>query len=130
MDQLSNSNTTKSIPEQPCGHLLDVDYAMLVKFYGESSEQIYEKRYGPANYSGSEKRVIKGGTRSGPYFDIICQRKQSKQSMPKVQMKTGMWNNATIDLKRRWNKRCFCVAAGISPVEKNTLYFLKSSLLS
>jgi hypothetical protein len=32
------------------GFGLDVDYAMLVKLYGESSEQKVEKRYSPAKY--------------------------------------------------------------------------------
>ena len=39
---------------------VDIDYAMLVKMYGESLEQRAEKRYSPARYSGSEVRVITG----------------------------------------------------------------------
>jgi hypothetical protein len=42
------------------GFGLDIDYAMLVKTYGESSEQKNEKRYSPAKYTGSEVKVIKG----------------------------------------------------------------------
>jgi IS1 family transposase len=38
----------------------DIDYAMLVKTYGESSEQKVEKRYSPANYVGSSKEPIFG----------------------------------------------------------------------
>jgi len=38
----------------------DVDYAMLVKTYWESSEQTNQKRYSPARYTGSEKKVING----------------------------------------------------------------------
>jgi IS1 family transposase len=38
----------------------DIDYAMLVKMYGESMEQKYEKRYSPANYGGSRKEIIAG----------------------------------------------------------------------
>lgn len=37
-----------------------IDYAMLVKMYGESMEQKYEKRYSPANYTGSRKEIITG----------------------------------------------------------------------
>jgi IS1 family transposase len=36
----------------------DIDYAMLVKIYGESGEP--EKRYSPASYVASEKRTISG----------------------------------------------------------------------
>lgn len=39
---------------------LDIDYAMLVKMYGESGEQKTEKRYSPAKYVSSKKGVIKG----------------------------------------------------------------------
>ncbi len=42
------------------GFGLDVDYAMLVKLYGESSEQKLEKQYSPAKYVSSEKKVIRG----------------------------------------------------------------------
>jgi IS1 family transposase len=38
----------------------DIDYAMLVKIYGESREQTVQKRYSPANYTGSKKEVITG----------------------------------------------------------------------
>ena len=38
----------------------NIDYAMLVKIYGESTEQKVEKRYSPAQYTGSEARVITG----------------------------------------------------------------------
>jgi IS1 family transposase len=39
---------------------IDIDYAMLVKLYGESSEQKVEKRYSPANFRGSQKEIITG----------------------------------------------------------------------
>jgi IS1 family transposase len=38
----------------------NIDYAMLVKTYGESSEQKVEKRYSPAQFSGSSKAVVSG----------------------------------------------------------------------
>ncbi|MCX5888214.1 MAG: IS1 family transposase [Deltaproteobacteria bacterium] len=38
----------------------DIDYAMLVKIYGESTEQKVEKRYSPAKFTGSRKEVITG----------------------------------------------------------------------
>lgn len=38
----------------------DIDYAMLVKIYGESAEQKIEKRYSPAKYTGSKVEVIAG----------------------------------------------------------------------
>jgi IS1 family transposase len=38
----------------------NIDYAMLVKKYGESSEQKAEKRYSPAKYEGSTKTKIWG----------------------------------------------------------------------
>ena len=38
----------------------DIDYAMLVKMYGESAEQKVQKRYSPAKYTGSRKEVITG----------------------------------------------------------------------
>jgi IS1 family transposase len=37
-----------------------IDYAMLVKTYGESNEQKAEKRYSPAQFAGSSKAVITG----------------------------------------------------------------------
>ena len=40
-----------------CGN---IDYAMLVKMYGESMEQKIQKRYSPAKYTGSEVKVISG----------------------------------------------------------------------
>jgi len=42
-----------------------VDYAMLVKIYGE--EQKGDKRYSPASFVSSEKRVMAGN----PYFDHV-----------------------------------------------------------
>jgi len=39
---------------------LDIDYAMLIKTYGESSEQKMEKRYSPAKFVSSTRQVIKG----------------------------------------------------------------------
>jgi IS1 family transposase len=38
----------------------DIDYAMLVKIYGESAEQKVEKRYSPAKYTGSKVEVVTG----------------------------------------------------------------------
>jgi len=38
----------------------NIDYAMLVKIYGESNEQKMQKRYSPAKYTGSTKKVING----------------------------------------------------------------------
>jgi IS1 family transposase len=38
----------------------DIDYAMLVKMYGESTEQKVQKRYSPANFTGSQKEIITG----------------------------------------------------------------------
>jgi hypothetical protein len=38
----------------------DIDYAMLVKMYGESTEAKVEKRYSPAKFTGSRKEVIVG----------------------------------------------------------------------
>ncbi len=39
---------------------LDIDYAMLIKLYGESTEQKMEKRYSPAKYMSSTKEVKVG----------------------------------------------------------------------
>ena len=38
----------------------DIDYAMLIKIYGESVEQKVEKRYSPAKYTGSKVEVVAG----------------------------------------------------------------------
>jgi IS1 family transposase len=38
----------------------NIDYAMLVKMYGESTEQKVQKRYSPAKFTGSRKEVIAG----------------------------------------------------------------------
>lgn len=38
----------------------DIDFAMLVKIYGESMEQKMEKRYSPAKFGGSIREVITG----------------------------------------------------------------------
>ncbi|MBM4275336.1 MAG: DDE-type integrase/transposase/recombinase [Deltaproteobacteria bacterium] len=38
----------------------DIDYAMLVKMYGESTEQKLQKRYSPAKFTGSKVEVITG----------------------------------------------------------------------
>jgi IS1 family transposase len=38
----------------------DIDYAMLVKVYGESIEQKVEKRYSPPNYVSSRKEIVAG----------------------------------------------------------------------
>jgi len=38
----------------------DIDYAMLIKLYGESTEQKLQKRYSPAKYTGSKVEVIAG----------------------------------------------------------------------
>ena len=38
----------------------DIDYAMLVKMYGESMEAKMQKRYSPAKYTGSEVKLIAG----------------------------------------------------------------------
>ncbi|MCX5887901.1 MAG: IS1 family transposase [Deltaproteobacteria bacterium] len=38
----------------------DIDYAMLVKMYGESAEAKMQKRYSPAKFTGSKKEVIVG----------------------------------------------------------------------
>ena len=38
----------------------DIDYAMLVKMYGESAEAKMQKRYSPAKFTGSKKEVIAG----------------------------------------------------------------------
>ena len=42
------------------GFGVDIDYAMLIKMYGESSEQKVEKRYSPAKYVSSRKESIMG----------------------------------------------------------------------
>ena len=38
----------------------NIDYAMLVKTYGESMEAKVEKRYSPAKYTGSKKEIVVG----------------------------------------------------------------------
>ncbi len=38
----------------------NIDYAMLVKMYGESLEAKMQKRYSPAKYTGSRKEIIAG----------------------------------------------------------------------
>ncbi|MHB8068159.1 MAG: IS1 family transposase [Desulfobaccales bacterium] len=38
----------------------DIDYAMLVKMYGESGVEKVEKRYSPAKFTGSRKEIIAG----------------------------------------------------------------------
>jgi len=38
----------------------DIDYAMLVKTYGESTEQKVQKRYSPAKYTGSKVELVTG----------------------------------------------------------------------
>jgi len=38
----------------------DIDYAMLIKLYGESAEQKLQKRYSPAKYTGCKVEVITG----------------------------------------------------------------------
>jgi IS1 family transposase len=42
------------------GFGLDVDYAMLIKLYSESSEQKVEKRYSPGSFVSSETKIIRG----------------------------------------------------------------------
>ncbi len=42
----------------------DIDYARLVKMYGESMEAKMQKRYSPAKYTGSKKEVIAGNPES------------------------------------------------------------------
>jgi len=39
---------------------VDIDYAMLVKLYGESTEAKVEKRYSPAKFTGSRTEIITG----------------------------------------------------------------------
>jgi IS1 family transposase len=39
---------------------IDIDYAMLVKIYGESMEAKQQKRYSPAEFSGSKKESMTG----------------------------------------------------------------------
>ena len=38
----------------------NIDYGMLVKIYGDSAEQRVQKRYSPAKYTGSSKKIITG----------------------------------------------------------------------
>ena len=39
---------------------IDIDYAMLVKIYGESTEAKMQKRYSPAEFTGSRKEAMTG----------------------------------------------------------------------
>lgn len=39
---------------------IDIDYAMLVKMYGESTEAKVQKRYSPAKFTGSRKEAMTG----------------------------------------------------------------------
>src|SRR5208337_4296208 len=39
---------------------IDIDYAMLVKIYGESTEAKMQKRYSPAEFAGSRKEAMTG----------------------------------------------------------------------
>ncbi len=47
----------------------DVDYAQLVKIYGETIEG--QKRYSPAECVGIKKSRIEGGSRSGARFNVL-----------------------------------------------------------
>ncbi len=58
------------------GFGLDVDYAVLVKLYGESSEQNVEKRYSPAKYLSREKKAIQGNP-SPKYFSTSYVERQN-----------------------------------------------------
>jgi hypothetical protein len=50
----------------------DLDYAMLVKIYGESAEQKVEKRYSPAKYTGSKVEVITGNPNRKHISTQLC----------------------------------------------------------
>lgn len=50
----------------------DIDYAMLVKLYGESTES--EKRYSPPNYVGAEKSTITGNPDSKRVSTSLVER--------------------------------------------------------
>jgi hypothetical protein len=58
--QLTTDGHTVYLDAVEQGFGIDVDYAMLVKMYGESREQKVEKRYSPAKYVSSTKQAIKG----------------------------------------------------------------------
>jgi hypothetical protein len=47
----------------------DIDYAQLVKIYGEAPEA--EKRYSPATMHPCQAAGRDGRTRSGPYLDLL-----------------------------------------------------------
>lgn len=48
----------------------DVDYAMLVKFYGQELEQ--EKRYSPAKCTGAEKHRVMGNPNIKAVSTSLC----------------------------------------------------------
>ena len=54
----------------------DVDYAMLVKIYGNNSDED-EKRYSPAEFTGTDKRMIAGS----PVKDQICTSHVERQNL-------------------------------------------------
>ena len=60
----------------------DVDYAMLIKVYGNASKE-GQKRYGPAEFTGTEKKAITGD----PIKEDICTSHVERQNLT---MRMGM----------------------------------------
>jgi hypothetical protein len=60
--QLTSDGHKAYLVAVDAGFGIDIDFAMLVKLYGESQEQAVEKRYIPAKYVSSKKTSLSGQT--------------------------------------------------------------------
>jgi IS1 family transposase len=89
----------------------NIDYAMLVKTYGESMEAKMQKRYSPAKYTGSKVELIAGN----PERKHISTSYVERQNLT-MRMSSAGSLASPINFQRRsrtWRTPCPCISCSI-----------------